>query len=471
MEGEVTIWGEHPLRAHETLLTEALALPADECGRAARMVGQASIAAALAGRSELAVSTGERAQRLARMADRATQAMVAIDTTVVQLQLNRADDADRRIQAAIQDLGQLDSEEVCESLRESGVVLLWAEQYEASEQVLNRVVEAAREARWPMLAIALDTLAGLEFRTGRWDLADAHSAEAVRLARRPSGELFVLASALTTLARVAAARGRETECRAYLGEALELAGPGGLAAAYAATAAGLLELGMDRPERAIAALEPLTVDTGAAFAPVVIQSGPDLVEAYVRAGDARQAQTALRRLEATIGGDRERWARATAARCRGLLAPRQQFEQHFEHALDLGSLSPTPFESARTQLCYGERLRRSQRLTEARVQLRVACFEFDRLGARPWAERARRELSPRRRPARPSTDPSSILTAHETQIASLVRRGATNREIAAALFVTDKTVEYHLSNVFRKLNVRSRTELALRLVSPDSASG
>jgi len=101
----------------------------------------------------------------------------------------------------------------------------------------------------------------------------------------------------------------------------------------------------------------------------------------------------------------------------------------------------------------------------------VACFEFDRLGARPWAERARRELSPRRRPARPSTDPSSILTAHETQIASLVRRGATNREIAAALFVTDKTVEYHLSNVFRKLNVRSRTELALRLVSPDSASG
>jgi len=463
MDSRISIWGGRPLRAHESLLTEALGLGDNEPGRAARMLGEAALAASMAGHTELAMATANRAQRLAQTADSVSRAMVAIDRAILAMQSNRALEQERDIAQAIGDLGPLESDEICESLGHCAVMLLWDEQYPASEQILVRIVEAARERRWPILALSLDTLAGLEFRTDRWDAADAHSAEAVRLARQNSGDTFVLASALTTLARIAAARGREAECRQYLGEAMELASPGGLAAAYGATATGLLELGLDRPARAIAALEVLDVDTGETYSPAVIRSGPDLIEAYLRSGRAREAGAALSRFESATASDRGTWARAAAARCRGMLAPSQAFDQEFREALELHAQTPTPFEAARTRLCYGERLRRARRLAEAREQLTAAFAIFDRLGASTWAERARRELAPRRRRRSGAADPFSPLTSHEMQVTELLRHGATNREIAAALFVTDKTVEYHLGNVFRKLDVRSRTELVLLL--------
>lgn len=463
MDTGISIWGDRPLRAHESLVTEALGLGDSEPGRAARMLGEAALAASIAGDAELAMATATKAQGLAQSADSVSRAMVAIDRAILAMQSNRALDQQRDIADAIRDLGPLESPEICESLGHCAAMLLWDEQYPASEQILAVIVEAARKRRWLILALSLDTLAGLEFRTDRWDAADAHSAEAVRLARQNSGDSFVLASALTTLARIAAARGHEEECRGYLGEAMELASPGGLVAAYGATATGLLELGLDRPARAIATLEGLDVDTGETYSPMVIRSGPDLIEAYMRSGRAREAGAALSRFESATAADRGTWARAAAARCRGLLAPSQAFDQEFRDALDLHARTSTPFERARTQLCYGERLRRARRLPEARKQLTAACAIFDRLGATTWAERARRELAPRRRPRPAVPDPSSPLTSHEMQVTALLRRGATNREIAAALFVTDKTVEYHLGNVFRKLDVRSRTELVLLL--------
>jgi ATP/maltotriose-dependent transcriptional regulator MalT len=463
MDSRISIWSGRPLRAHESLLTEALGLGDNERGRAARMLGEAALAASMAGRTELAIATASKAQRLAQTADSVSRAMVAIDRAILSMQSNRALEHERAIADAIGDLGPLESAEICESLGHCAAMLLWDEQYDASEQILVRVVEAARERRWPMLALWLDTLGGLEFRMDRWDAADAHSAEAIRLARQNSGDSFVLASALTTLARVAAARGREAECREYLAEATELSSPGGLAAAYSATATGLLELGLDRPARAIAALKGLDVDTGETYSPMVTRSGPDLIEAYLRSGRAREAGAALSRFESATAADRGTWARAAAARCRGLLAPSQAFDQEFRDALDLHARTSTPFETARTRLCYGERLRRARRLTEARHQLTEALAIFERLGATTWAERARRELAPRRRPRSAESDPSLPLTSHELQVTALLRRGATNREIAAALFVTDKTVEYHLGNVFRKLDVRSRTELVLLL--------
>jgi len=459
----ISIWGDRPLRAHESLLTEALGLDESESGRAARMLGEAALAASLAGQTEWATATMNRAERLAQTADSVSRLMVSVDRATLSMQSSGADAPGRDIADAIRDLGPLDSAEVSESLGRCAAILLWNEQYPASEQILVAIVEAGRQRRWPSLALWLDTLAGLEFRTDRWDAADAHSAEAVRLARQNFDDSFVLASALTTLARIAAGRGREAECRKYLGEAMELASPGGLAAAYGATATGLLELGLDRSARAIAALEVLDVDTGETYSPSVIRAGPDLIEAYLRSGRVHEATAALKRFESATADDRGTWARAVAARCRGLLAPSNAFDREFRDSIDLHARTATPFESARTQLCYGERLRRARRLAEAREQLTAACVIFDRLGATTWAERARRELAPRRRPRFAGPDPSSPLTSHEIQVTTLLRRGATNREIAAALFVTDKTVEYHLSNVFRKLDVRSRTELVLLL--------
>jgi DNA-binding CsgD family transcriptional regulator len=162
-------------------------------------------------------------------------------------------------------------------------------------------------------------------------------------------------------------------------------------------------------------------------------------------------------------------ATAAACRYRGLIAENDsKAERLFLHALDLHEQLPLPFDRARTQLCFGERLRRARRRTEAREQLRSALETFDRLGAAPWADRSRRELAASgERARRRAADTRDELTPQELQVAVVVAEGATNREAAAQLFVSPKTIETHLSHIYRKLGVRSRTELARTLRPSD----
>jgi DNA-binding NarL/FixJ family response regulator len=141
----------------------------------------------------------------------------------------------------------------------------------------------------------------------------------------------------------------------------------------------------------------------------------------------------------------------------------------FDAALALHEELPMPFERARTQLAYGERLRRARQRAEAREPLKAALEAFERLGARGWAERARTELrATGEQQTRRAETAAEQLTPHELQIAVLVAQGMTNREAAAALFLSPKTIEYHLSNAYRKLGIRSRAELvrAVLAVSP-----
>ena len=173
---------------------------------------------------------------------------------------------------------------------------------------------------------------------------------------------------------------------------------------------------------------------------------------------ARGARTAGR-----AGGARAAVRRLVAARHRGVgrgLLAQEDFDGHFDEARECYGELPSPFDVARTELAWGERLRR-ERGTEARAQLTAALAGFDRLGARPWAARARAELAAaeggRTRPAAADEAP---LTHKEGEVADLVAAGATNREAAAALFLSPRTVEHHLRQVYRKLGVRSRTELA-----------
>jgi DNA-binding NarL/FixJ family response regulator len=135
----------------------------------------------------------------------------------------------------------------------------------------------------------------------------------------------------------------------------------------------------------------------------------------------------------------------------------------FERALELHARVPTPFERARTELCFAESLRRAKRRAEARELLRAALATFEALGAKPWAERARAELRASGQTTRRRTTPFDSLTAQERVVATLVSQGAKNREAAATLFVSEKTVEFHLANVYRKLGVRSRVELTRAL--------
>jgi DNA-binding CsgD family transcriptional regulator len=148
-------------------------------------------------------------------------------------------------------------------------------------------------------------------------------------------------------------------------------------------------------------------------------------------------------------------------RMRGTIAPPEAAEAHFNSALALHDAGPAPFELARTHLAYGEWLRAQDRRDDARDELRAALAGLEQVEAQRFAERARRELraagaSPR---AAAERDPSE-LTPHELRVAQLVSQGMTNREAAAALFVSTKTVEHHLRLVFRKLGIRRRAELA-----------
>jgi len=136
----------------------------------------------------------------------------------------------------------------------------------------------------------------------------------------------------------------------------------------------------------------------------------------------------------------------------------------FGEAMRLHALAPDPFETARTELAWGQQLRRDRRKADARGPLHRALDTFERLGAEPWAATARSELAAcGERRAAASAGPLGTLTPREYEVATAVAAGATNAEAAARLFVSQRTVEYHLSAVFRKLGVQGRTALAAAL--------
>ncbi len=348
-----------------------------------------------------------------------------------------------------------------------GQAFTWLEDYDRARRLLADGIAQARAWSAPgLLPYGLLSMCELEFRTGHWASAYAAGAEAARLGEE-TGQLNDRAYAFGVLSRVEAALGREEDCRAHLAQSLELVEQLGaeILRAYAGATLGFLELGLGRAEQAVAALEAVASFLGERPAgdPAVLQWVPDLVEAYVRQGRRADALATLARFERDAEHSGSGWAAATAARCRGLLAGEDAFETEFRDAL---ALHDTPFESARTELALGERLRRAGRRVEARASLRAALATFDRLGARPWADRARAELrASGERVRRGSPAAAERLTPQELQVALEVAGGSTNREAAAALFLSPKTIEFHLRNVYRKLGIRSRTELVRMVIS------
>ena len=275
-----------------------------------------------------------------------------------------------------------------------------------------------------------------------------------------------LSIALVVRARLHAVRGRGEAARADIDAAIAAAEPAGYGSTvlWAQAASGFLALGLGDADEAIADLEG--VEQLVAFAsledPLIVPWTPDLVEAYCRAGRIEDA----RRIAALLGGQAQRsgvpLALALAARCEGLVTD-GPFDAAFERACELHADADSPFEAARTLLAWGSRLHRARRRMQARDNLRDAHAAFERLGAQPWAAHALAELRAAggRRGRAVERDE---LTAQELRVARAVARGATNREVAAELFLSPRTVEFHLRLVFRKLGVRSRTQLA-RLVA------
>jgi DNA-binding CsgD family transcriptional regulator len=342
---------------------------------------------------------------------------------------------------------------------------IWLEEWERASALLDALVVTLRElAAITALVYPLSARAGLDYRLGRWDTALAGVSEAMDLALE-TNQSAALTGALGIRAVIRGSRGDTDGCRDDAGRGLELSEQIGapLTATWAHQGLGRLALANGDMEEAIEQLSLARDGCGRAgiVEPGALNFVPDLAEALVRSGRASEAMEAIQDYEARAEASGRRVASATATRLRGLLAADDAFDELFRQALALHEGLPAPYELARTLLVYGERLRRARRLTESREPLRTALRLFEQLGAEAWARRARTELRATGA-SLPSETPAlfAALTAHEVQVAQLVAEGRTNREIAAALFIAPKTVEHHLSRVFRKLGIRRRAELA-----------
>jgi ATP/maltotriose-dependent transcriptional regulator MalT len=357
---------------------------------------------------------------------------------------------------------------------------VWMEDYQRARAVHAALLSSLRAASaLTPLAYTLSVLSELEFRTGNWAQALAAGSEAISIASE-TGQRGTAAYALVTLARAEAATGREQATRQHADQALRLAEQAGTGSipTYARAALGLLELGLSRPDRAreqLAPLPDLTRRQGLGE-PGVVCWQPDWIEANIRLGAHDQAGQALTRLEREASSVNRTGALAAAARYRGLLAPSHQFEDHFARALALHQLTPAPFERARTQLCLGERLRRAGERRSARDQLNQALQAFRRLGAQPWAAQAENELSATGATHKPAAQahtarpPQQLLTSQELQVALAVGEGQTNKQAAAALFLSPKTIEFHLGHIYRKLGIHTRTQLARKILAAPQAA-
>jgi len=461
--GKLEVYRSGPEKGSAILVAAGVAIEADDPERAARLFAYAVNAAvfaadvdgavALAGR---AVACGERAGGLSVF----TGTIARVEAGLLA--------GDPSVAAAIEPLAQLaeglmdgdlvEAEHVFSLVVLAEFVL---ESWDRAERLLDVMVRRAlRTGRQFLLAFALVIRSEIEFRRGRWSAAYATVTTDVWdtldlpgigpwlyaiQARIEAGLGIADAEAHGTAALVAAT---ETGTHAV--------------AAWARASLGFLELGRGHPQAAVEHLEAVAdrLDRASFVEPGILWWPADLIEAYWRVGDLGAARRQLEHLQARADATGRLWAQAAACRGAGLLASTAtEMEACFASALRWHDQLDAPFERARTLLCLGER-RLGLGDERAHSPVREALRAFEQLGAEPWVATARRLLG---------TDHTASaqirLTRRERHIAAVVGRGATNREAAEELFLSVRTIDFHLRNIYKKLQVRSRTELAVRMAS------
>ena len=347
------------------------------------------------------------------------------------------------------------------------VVLTWVDEFQpAREHFLSLRDQSEERAEESALPWTLAQLCWVEFLAGRWNEADRHAQEGIEMAAQADQEPQRLV-ALGVRGLVRAARGDVEGARADAETTLVLAPERGvmLATIVGACGLGLLELSLERFDAVDQLLGPLgdQLEEGGVREPGSVRFVPDHIEALIGLGRLDEATSLLETLERQATAVDRASALAAAGRCRGLLAAAHGDLQRalvlLQNALALHERVSTPFEEARTLLALGVTRRRARMKRPAREALEQALALFDQLGARLWVDKARAELA--RISGRPA--PTGELTETERRIAALAAEGRSNKEIAAVLFVTPKTVETQLSRIYRKVGVRSRTQLARQL--------
>jgi DNA-binding NarL/FixJ family response regulator len=339
-------------------------------------------------------------------------------------------------------------------LASSAAVELW--DFESWDVLITRQMELARDAgALAPLSIALNGEGIVVTWRGDFNAAARVIVEADAVTEATGTRIAPYGGLL-----LAALQGREDEAGALIDATIKdaTAGGEGLAVQYAQWTTAILYNGLGRYEDALAAAQQASEVTPELF--IAVWALPELIEAAIRSGNAALAPTALERLVQSADASATDWGLGIAARSRALLSEREAAEDSYAEAIDRLSRTRLRAEHARAHLLYGEWLRRQGRRTDARTQLRTAHGMLDTIGMEAFAERARRELVATGGRARKRTvETRDELTPQEQQIARLARDGLSNPEIGARLFLSPRTVEWHLKKVFTKLEISSRMGL------------
>ncbi len=482
--GRARTWGGDPLPALDGLMRAAEAIRSIDPIRAVALLAEAILPAAMAGRVRIARQVAQQAEELWEEAH-ALAAGEAAPLTVLALMAEAfvmAGELDRAARCRLRAEALLSSADLV--TEQHGVTHLaqgdiWTERYEQGRLRVGAVVDCARRMGAPaILSLALGLSSERGWWTGQWASAYADATESLQWAQEIN-QAGLMGYGLSQLARIEAARGDRERCVEHVERGrrdVESRGAGCLAI-FNAAALGLCALGRGELAAAIEQLERAWAagETAGLGTPNVIPFAGDLAEAFARVGAAERAEQVLAWLQERADVTGLVYPRAAVARARGVLAhDPAEAGAWFATARLAYEIQPMPFEQARTLLCEGEALRRARRPAASRLPLRHALTIFNGLGARPWAARARTELAAAGAPAdgrgETRTDVLDTLSPQELQVARAVGQGLNNIEAAATLFVSRKTVEAHLTRVYRKLGVRSRTELTRLLLTRDRTS-
>jgi DNA-binding CsgD family transcriptional regulator len=337
-----------------------------------------------------------------------------------------------------------------------------------SHELAVRAVTSAREKSlstlipWALVYVSMSALL-----LDRHSTAIAAATEGLREAQA-AGQRNCAVDHLMILAMLAASQGDRDTAAHRVDTAADWVATQGLArpATLGSWALACLDLADDRPADALDRLRMMAAGAGRGHLAIRVMAAPDVVEAAVRCRSPVSAAHALTVFDRWIGASDCAPRLALSHRCHALLADRAaEADEHFREAIRLHRRGETALELAKTELFYATRLRRRRRPTEARELLGDAVKIFHEYHAEPWARRATAELRAAGAPARSGQESGhqDQLTAQQWEISRLVADGATNREIAARLYLSTRTVDHHLRNIFVKLGVRSRVELAARL--------
>jgi DNA-binding CsgD family transcriptional regulator len=457
LQGHITLQSVSLAAAHEMLVREGLALAELDPAEAAFMIGEAGEAMICLGEFEKAVATARLGVPLAAGEGGMGEFFIAAVLGCGLIGIGDLAEGRRQLRRSFEILEE--NAELRENPRAMGWRIMppaWLDEYEEALRMACQADEHARKhGALGDLVYTLFPKAGYEFLLGSWQQAYADAEESVALAL-DAGQHIMAMFAIHDLAELHAACGRDDACRDVVAEGVRVAdGLGGMHE-WPAFALGLLELGRGRPADAIGQGQHRAIM--AVF---------DLAEAYVLAGDLSAASAVADAVEANYAG--RPWELAGLARIRGMLAERDTYDAAFASSRTQLEQLGMRFESARTDLCWGERLRRDGRRKDSREHLRAALETFEELGARPWAERARTELRASGESIRRASHDRDYLTARELQVVLQAVDGKTNREVGAALFLSPKTVDIHLTRAYRKLGIHSRTELEGALARVGSA--